>query len=65
MITMYSTDCPMCRVLKKKLEAKGIGFCENHSVEEMQSLGITTVPVLSVDGELLSFKAANEWINQQ
>ena len=33
------------------------------SVDTMLSLGITQVPVLSVDGRLLSFSQANEWIN--
>jgi len=64
-ITLYSTDCPQCKVLKKKLETKGILYQENGSVTEMMSLGITQVPVLGVDGELLGFSEANAWINQQ
>ncbi len=65
MIVLYSTDCPKCKVLKKKLEEKGIAYQENNSVEEMLSLGINQVPVLKVNGELLNFSAANTWINNR
>lgn len=65
MIVLYSTDCPKCKVLKKKLEEKGIAYQGNNSVEEMLSLGINQVPVLKVNGELLDFSAANTWINNR
>ena len=62
-IVLYSTGCPKCRVLKSKLEEKGIEFVENNSIEEMTELGITQVPVLSVAGVLLDFKKAVTWVN--
>ena len=62
---LYSTGCPRCKVLEKKLESKGVAYEKNNSVEEMLSLGITEVPVLNVYGQLLSFSEANEWINNQ
>jgi len=64
MVVLYSTDCPQCKVLKHKLDAKHIDYTVNSSVEEMMSLGIMQVPVLSVDGELLVFGKANEWVNR-
>lgn len=64
-ITLYSTGCPKCKVLKKKLEEKGIKYTENNSVDEMLSLGISQVPVLSVNNKLLDFSTANDWVNQQ
>ena len=64
-ITLYSTGCPKCKVLKKKLEGKGIKYTENNSVDEMLSLGISQVPVLSVNNKLLDFSTANNWVNQQ
>lgn len=63
-IILYSTGCPKCKVLKSKLEDKGIEFVENDSVEEMTELGITQVPVLSVCGALLDFKKAVTWVNE-
>lgn len=64
-LVLYSTGCPKCRVLKKKLSDKGLAFEENSSVDEMEKLGITEVPVLSIDGELLEFSAAIQWVNNQ
>lgn len=65
MVVFYTTGCPKCGVLKKKLDAKGIKYKENNSVMEMLSLGITQVPVLKVEDKLLEFSEANNWINQQ
>lgn len=64
-ITLYSTGCPKCKVLKRKLDEKGIKYTENNSVDEMLSLGISQVPVLGIGMELLDFTAANNWVNQQ
>ena len=65
MIILYSTGCPRCGVLKKKLEQKGLDYQEVNSVDEMLSLGISQVPMLSIDGTLYDFSAANKWVNQQ
>lgn len=65
MVVFYTTGCPKCWVLKKKLDAKGIKYEENNSVMEMLALGITQVPVLKVENQLLEFAEANNWINQQ
>lgn len=64
-IILYSTGCPKCSVIKKKLDAKGIEYTENSDVDTMVALGISQVPALSVDGELLSFVEANQWVNER
>lgn len=64
-IILYSTGCPRCEVLKSKLTDKSILYSENNSVEEMTALGITQVPILSVDGQMYEFKEAVEWVNKQ
>ncbi len=63
-IILYSTNCPKCKVLKQKLDSKGISYTINSSVEEMLDIGITNIPMLSVNDELLSFAEAVKWINQ-
>lgn len=67
-IILYSKPgCPMCRILKIKLDQKGIGYKEHNtvdSIEEMKQLGITSLPVLSVDGELFQFRQAVDWVNE-
>lgn len=64
-VVLYSTGCPRCTVLKKKLEDKQISYEEKNSVDEMLELGIMSVPVLSVDGEMMDFVSAVSWLNNQ
>ena len=64
-IILHSTHCPKCRVLEAKLNLKNIPFEINTDMNKMESLGIMSVPVLEVDGQLLHFKEATEWVNHQ
>lgn len=64
-IVLYSTGCPKCNVLKKKLFESNIEFTENNNKEEMLNLNFTTVPILEVDGIRMDFKEATEWIKEQ
>ncbi len=62
-IILYKTPtCPKCKVLKKKLEDKGIEFTENEDIDEMLSMGIMNAPTLSVNGKLLDFMSALDWV---
>jgi len=63
-IVFYSTGCPKCRILKKKLDEKGIEYEVCSDEERMIALGLTEVPVLEIKGELYSFPNAVCWINQ-
>lgn len=64
-IVLYSTGCPRCTVLKSKLNSKHIAFEEVDDVDQMEQIGISTVPWLSVNGELLEFADAVRWVNMQ
>lgn len=64
-VTMYSTHCPKCQVLEKKLQQKGIEYNVVTDTLEMGKMGIRSVPILSVNSELLDFKKAIEWVNKQ
>ena len=64
-IVLYSTGCPQCTVLKKKLNNKGIVFEENTDQELMRSMNFTRVPILEVDGRRMEFSEANQWVNEQ
>ena len=63
LITLYSTGCPRCNVLKQKLDSKNIEYTVVNDVDIMTEKGISTVPVLEVDGQLLQFKEAVDWVN--
>lgn len=60
---LYSTGCPKCNVLKAKLKQKNVDYIENNNVDEMQKMGITTVPMLMINSDLLDFVEAVEYIN--
>ena len=62
-VVFYSTDCPKCKVLKAKLDSKGIDYTIFNDVDRMVEMGITTVPDLMVDGKLMNFKESIEWLN--
>ena len=64
-IVLYSTHCPKCCVLEKKLQQKGITYQEVNDIAIMQEKGFLSVPILEVDGKIFNFKQANEWINAQ
>ena len=63
-IVFYSTGCPRCKVLKRKLEESGITYVENNSVDEMLSLGIRQVPVLKVEDVMMNYTEALKWADR-
>lgn len=65
MIIFYSTHCPKCNVLEKKLKANNIDYIENNNVDVMASKGLLTAPALEVDGEIYTFAQAVEWLKKQ
>ena len=65
MINLYSTHCPKCTVLEKKLKIKNIDFNLKDTEEDLQFLidnGFKSAPIMEVDGEFLTFEKANEWL---
>ena len=64
-IILYSTHCPRCNVLEKKLTQAGISFELNtdFDVKAMREKGFMTAPILQVDDEFMDFTKANNWIN--
>lgn len=63
MVTLYSTGCPRCNVLKQKLDNKNIEYDVINDIDIMTEKGFETVPVLDVDGQIMQFKEATDWIN--
>ena len=62
-VVMYSTGCPKCKILKKKLDEKKVVYEEETDIEKMKSKGIERVPVLEVEGKLFSYSEAVKLIN--
>lgn len=65
MVILYSTGCPKCQVLKSKLDSKNISYEVFDDKDKMIDKGFTNVPILEVDGEIMDFKKAVEWINKE
>ena len=61
-VTLYSTGCPKCKVIEKKLQQKNIEYVKITDVNEMQKLGFVSAPVLKVDDTTYNFGDANRWI---
>ncbi len=64
-VVLYSTGCPVCKMLKAKLDASGIQYLTVTDKAAMDELGISSVPVLMVDGTLMTAPEAIKWINQE
>lgn len=62
-VTLYSTHCPKCNVLEKKLKQKNISYEEVNDIEIMKDKGYLSVPILEVDDVSMDFKIASDWIN--
>lgn len=62
-ITLYSTGCPMCTVLEKKMKAKKIAYEVCSDTTEMTKMGFNRVPVLKVGDAVFYFEDAVKYIN--
>lgn len=62
---VYSTDCPLCKKLLKRLDESNIQYeiCTDEQV--MENKGINQVPTLETDaGELLSYNKADKYLKE-
>lgn len=60
---LYSTGCPKCKVIMKKLEQANINYEVCSNSETMKEKGIQSLPVLEVEGKMYNFKDAVDYIN--
>lgn len=61
-VILYSTGCPKCKMLKAKLDTKGIKYDVVTDVNVMESKGFMSVPMLEINGEVMNYMKADEWI---
>lgn len=65
MITLFSTNCPRCKVLERKLIAAGLDYTVNTDIKEVIDAGFKSAPVLKVDDTYYTFKEGVDWINNE
>lgn len=61
-ITLYSNDCPKCKILKKFLDSKNIKYNEFTDIESMIKMGMCEMPILEVENSKLNFHEALQWV---
>ena len=64
-IKLYSTNCPKCQILEKKLQQAGKTFeiITDFDVKFLRDKGFMSAPVLQVGEDFMNFTTANTWIN--
>lgn len=64
-IMLYTTHCPKCKVLAKKLDKKKVKYevCDN--MKDIIALGFTSAPILVVDEKEMLFEEAVKWVDEQ
>ena len=61
-VILYSTNCPKCKVLEKKLNSSGIDYSIITDVDVMEQKGFQSAPVLEVDDKIYEFSEAVKWL---
>lgn len=70
-IILYkSTTCPQCKVVKMKLDRKGLPYTEkltdNMTPAELAEADIKGIPTMFVDGEkMTNLREMTKWIDSQ
>lgn len=62
---LYSTHCPKCTILEKKLNQANIEYEICDDINIMINKGFDFLPMLEVDDKIMGFKEAVKWINER
>ena len=65
MILYTTPTCPKCKVIKMKLDKAGLVYTVVEDMDQMQMLGIKSVPVMQKDGQLLDFNEIIKFIKEE
>ena len=63
-VILYSTNCPKCKVLEKKLGDSKIQYEVVTDEDLMIEKGFSSAPMLEVDGTVMDFGKAMKWLKQ-
>lgn len=64
-VILYEHGCPNCLRLKNRLDEKNIPYEDVTDIELMKSKGFESAPKLEVDGVIMDFKDAINWVKEQ
>ena len=60
-VILYTTHCPQCMGVEELLKEKNIDYIENDNIDEIKATGYSHVPLLEVDGKILSGVEIYTW----
>lgn len=66
---LYSTGCPKCKILEKKLTLANIEYevitDEEKIITTCKENATNSLPLLEVDGKFYNFSNAVKWVGEQ
>lgn len=69
MVTLYSNDCPRCKMVKASLDAKKIPYeivsDEKQIVEMAEKHGVMSLPFAVIEGIFYGSKELQKWVIAQ
>lgn len=63
-MVLYSTGCPKCGILEKRLKKDGFIFQVSNDVDYLIEKGFENAPVLEVNGKLHKYEDAMEMLKK-
>ncbi len=64
-IILYTIDCPACIALEMLMKRHNIQYTVCKDIDKMISMGMNEMPVLGVNGKLLSNAEATAWVRER
>lgn len=64
---LYSAPgCPQCMMLEEMLKRNHIPYVKCADMDKaIQEKGITAIPMLEADGEMMNYFSAFQWVNRK
>lgn len=64
-VILYTTHCPKCKVLETKLKQLNIDYQIIEDEKIMMDKGFMEAPKLEVDGEVMNYITAINWLKKK
>ncbi len=63
-IILYSNDCPKCKILKERLDSKGVDYEICNDIDLMIEKGFRSMPILEVNEKIMNYLEAINWTKE-